>query len=179
MSEREATGPAGHPERLYVLHSAHLGRRISHVAYEGVTGKAGQGGLQVAKPLFRKVPVCGVHNGDLFVQKAPAATLQTLAEALISITKSQSKIRVIGTRHGEKLYETLVTREEMADAQELGGYFRIPADNRDLNYDKYFNVGRAAASVCEDYNSHNTTRLDKDGMVKLLMKLELVRNAVK
>ena len=118
-------------------------------------------------------------NGDLFVQKAPAATLQTLAEALISITKSKSKIRVIGTRHGEKLYETLVTREEMADAQDLGGYFRIPADNRDLNYDKYFNVGRAAASVCEDYNSHNTTRLDKDGMVKLLMKLELVRNAVK
>ena len=115
------------------------------------------------------------RNGDLFVQKAPACTLQTLAEALIAITGAKSRIRTIGTRHGEKLYETLVTREEMADAEDLPGYFRISADNRDLNYDKYFSKGRPSASAAEDYNSHNTERLDIEGMKTLLMKLPIVR----
>ena len=117
------------------------------------------------------------RNGDLFVQKAPACTLQTLADALIELTGAKSKVRVIGTRHGEKLYETLVTREEMADAEDLPGYYRISADNRDLNYDKYFRQGRTSASSLEDYNSHNTERLDVEGMKRLLLKLSIVREA--
>jgi len=118
------------------------------------------------------------ENGDLFVQKAPAATLEVLAQAVIELYKSKSKVRVIGTRHGEKLYETLVTREEMAKAEDMGNYFRIPADNRDLNYDKYFVEGQEKVSVIEDYHSHNTTRLDVDGMKKLLLKLDFVRNGI-
>ena len=117
-------------------------------------------------------------NCDLFVQKAPACTLQTLAEALIALTGAKSHIRTIGTRHGEKLYETLVTREEMADSEDLGRYYRIAADNRDLNYDKYFHKGRTSASIATDYNSHNTERLDVEGMKKLLMRLEIVREAM-
>ena len=100
------------------------------------------------------------HNGDLFVQKAPAATLDILAKALIGFFNSDVKIRTIGTRHGEKLYETLVTREEMAKAWDLGNYFRVPADNRDLNYDKYFIEGQEEISVIDDYHSHNTLQLD-------------------
>jgi len=118
------------------------------------------------------------ENGDLFVQKAPAATLEVLAQAVIELYKSKSKVRVIGTRHGEKLYETLVTREEMAKAEDMGNYFRIPADNRDLNYDKFFVEGQEKVSVIEDYHSHNTTRLDVDGMKKLLLKLDFVRNGI-
>ena len=119
------------------------------------------------------------ENGDLFVQKAPAATLEVLAKAIIELYKSNSQVRVIGTRHGEKLYETLVTREEMAKAEDMGNYFRIPADNRDLNYDKYFVEGQEEVSVIEDYHSHNTTRLDVEGMKELLMKLDMVREDIK
>jgi UDP-glucose 4-epimerase len=115
------------------------------------------------------------QNGDLFVQKAPAATIEILAKSLIELYKSHSKIRIIGTRHGEKLYETLVTREEMTKAQDMGDYYRIPADNRDLNYDKYFVEGQQEIAEIEDYHSHNSIRLDLEGMKTLLLKLSLVR----
>ena len=115
------------------------------------------------------------QNGDLFVQKAPAATLDTLANSLIELYKSTSKVRIIGTRHGEKLYESLVTREEMAKAEDMGDYYRIPCDDRDLNYDKYFIVGQEKVSQFEDYHSHNTHRLDKKEMTELLLKLDMVR----
>jgi len=115
-------------------------------------------------------------NGDLFVQKAPAATLEILAESLVELYKSASKIRIIGTRHGEKLYETLVTREEMAKARDMGNYYRIPCDARDLNYDKYFIEGEEKISSFEDYHSHNTNRLDKTEMKNLLLKLDMVNN---
>ena len=118
-------------------------------------------------------------NGDLFVQKAPAATLDILATALKELFNSDIEIRTIGTRHGEKLYETLVTREEMAKAEDKGNYYRIPADNRDLNYDKYFVEGQQEVSVIDDYHSHNTARLDVAGMKDLLMKLDIVREELK
>jgi UDP-glucose 4-epimerase len=114
-------------------------------------------------------------NGDLFVQKAPSATIEVLAKALIDLYRSNSEIKVIGTRHGEKLYETLVTREEMAKAVDMGRYYRVPADVRDLNYDKYFVEGSHAVSQQEDYNSHNTERLNVEGMKNLLLKLDTVR----
>lgn len=116
------------------------------------------------------------ENGDLFVQKAPAATIETLATALIELLGSSSQIQVIGTRHGEKLYETLVTREEMAKAEDMEGYYRIPCDSRDLNYDKYFVKGEEKVARFEDYHSHNTRRLDVEGMKELLLKLPIVRN---
>lgn len=112
-------------------------------------------------------------NGDIFVQKAPAATIETLAIAVKEVMHSDAAIRVIGTRHGEKLWEVLVSREEMAKADDLGNYFRIPSDNRDLNYDKFFVEGEKKISKIEDYTSHNTERLDKDGMIELLRKLEM------
>lgn len=119
------------------------------------------------------------ENGDLFVQKAPAATIQILAEALTEIYESKCEIKTIGTRHGEKLYETLVTREEMAKAEDRGGYFRVPCDVRDLNYDKYFVEGEEQISKVEDYHSHNTYRLDKCGMKDLLMQLDLIKEDLK
>lgn len=121
------------------------------------------------------------HNGDLFVQKAPAATLAVLAQALketyarIDPKYGETEVRIIGTRHGEKLYETLVTREEMAKAIDMGDYYRIPCDNRDLNYDKFFIEGNVKMSKIEDYHSHNTKRLDVEGMKKLLLKLRFIR----
>ena len=118
------------------------------------------------------------HNGDLFVQKAPAATLNTLATSLKELLHNGTQVKVIGTRHGEKLYETLVTREEMARSEDLGNYFRIPCDTRDLNYDKFFEAGQEKISVIEDYHSHNTTRLDVNGMKVLLMKLEIIRESI-
>lgn len=114
-------------------------------------------------------------NGDLFVQKAPAATLETLAKALKDLYRSDVEVKVIGTRHGEKLYETLVTREEMAKSEDMGNYYRIPCDSRDLNYDNYFVDGSEKASRVDDYNSHNTRRLDVEGMKELLKKLKLIR----
>ncbi|MEO0000855.1 MAG: hypothetical protein RL766_901 [Bacteroidota bacterium] len=118
------------------------------------------------------------HQGDLFVQKSPAATIHTLAQALIEMYKSESKIQVIGTRHGEKLYETLVNREDMIKAEDLGDYYRIPADNRDLNYAQYFSEGKTEISQHDEYHSHNTGRLDVEGMKQLLLKLPLVRKDI-
>jgi UDP-glucose 4-epimerase len=115
------------------------------------------------------------ENGDLFVQKAPAATLDVLAEALKELYHVNTNVRVIGTRHGEKLYETLVTREEMAKAIDMGNYYRIPCDTRDLNYDKFFVEGEEKISQIEDYNSHNTTRLDTESMKKLLLGIQFLR----
>ncbi|KAF5064497.1 UDP-glucose 4-epimerase [anaerobic digester metagenome] len=117
-------------------------------------------------------------NGDLFVQKSPASTIHDLAQALIELYKSKSKIKVIGTRHGEKLYETLVNREEMAKATDMGHYFRVSADNRSLNYESYFSEGQKKLSVLEDYHSHNTERLDVEGTKKLLMKIEMIRQDI-
>ena len=114
------------------------------------------------------------QQGDTFVQKAPATTLQTLAEALKEIFNAGTEIRVIGTRHGEKLYESLVSREEMAKAEDLGRYFRIPADNRDLNYNKYFVEGEPRIAAFEDYTSHSTERLDIEGTKALLRTLDCV-----
>ncbi len=121
------------------------------------------------------------ENGDLFVQKAPAATLETLAQALKEVYSRIDKkyldteVKVIGTRHGEKLYETLVTREEMLRSIDMGNYYRIPCDSRDLNYDKFFTEGDDAISKMEDYHSHNTRRLDVEGMKELLLKLNFIR----
>lgn len=117
-------------------------------------------------------------QGDLFVQKSPAATIHVLAEALIDLYKGNSEIKVIGTRHGEKLYETLVNREDMVKARDLGEYYSIPADNRDLNYDQYFSEGETKVSDFEEYHSHNTKRLDKEGMKNLLLKLPMIRRDV-
>ncbi|GHV34366.1 UDP-glucose 4-epimerase [Spirochaetia bacterium] len=115
-------------------------------------------------------------NGDLFVQKAPAATLETLSLALKDLYRSDAVIRTIGTRHGEKLYETLVTREEMSRSIDLGNYFRIPCDGRDLNYDKYLVEGTSKITNAEDYHSHNTHRLTIDEMKELLLKVDVIRN---
>lgn len=116
------------------------------------------------------------QNGDIFVQKAPAATINTLVKALLEITeKPDHKVNIIGTRHGEKQFEALCSREEMFVAQEQGNYYRIPADNRDLNYSKYFEKGEKDLAIVEDYNSHNTQRLDVNGMKELLRKLDFIR----
>ena len=115
------------------------------------------------------------EQGDLFVQKAPAATIDVLAKAVKKIKNSDASVNCIGTRHGEKLYEVLVTKEEMINAIDMGEYFRIPADNRNLNYQKYINEGNVDMEHIEEYNSHNTSRLDVDGMVELLKKLDLFK----
>ena len=115
------------------------------------------------------------ENGDIFVQKAPAATIEVLVKALLEMLKKPDHVvNVIGTRHGEKLFEALCSREEMFVAQDQGKYFRVPADNRDLNYSKYFEEGESVLSQVEDYNSHNTDRLDVEGMKKLLRKLDFM-----
>ena len=114
--------------------------------------------------------------GDVFVQKAPAATIEVLAQAVKKVFKADNPVRVIGTRHGEKLYETLLTREEMEKAEDCGGYYRIPADTRDLNYEAFYSEGSAAMSQKEDYHSHNTRRLDVDEMAKMLLKLKYVQD---
>jgi UDP-N-acetylglucosamine 4,6-dehydratase/5-epimerase len=119
------------------------------------------------------------QNGDIFVQKAPAATVETLLGTILDLmNKPDHPVIEIGTRHGEKLYEVLLSREERAAATDLGDYFRVPADNRDLNYDKYFEEGERSITISDDYNSHNTTRLDRDGMRRLLLKLPLIRQVV-
>ena len=117
-------------------------------------------------------------QGDLFVNKAPAGTIGDLAEALKQLCKANNEIKVIGTRHGEKLYETLCTREEMVKAEDMGDFYRIPADNRDLNYAQYFSEGELDVSVIEDYHSHNTEQLGVEGMKKLLIELPLIRKEV-
>jgi len=114
-------------------------------------------------------------QGDIFIQKSPASTIAVLAEALIQMFNSKSEIRVIGTRHGEKLYESLVSREEMAKAEDHVRYFRVPADNRDLNYAKYFVEGEPSISTFDDYTSHNTERLDVEAVKRLLMTLPFIQ----
>ena len=116
--------------------------------------------------------------GDIFVQKAPSATIGVLAEALLKLMNSTTEARVIGTRHGEKLYETLLNREEMAHAQDLGDYFRVPADTRDLNYSSFFSNGKTEVSEAADYNSHNTQLLNVDAMMRLLLELRCVQDAI-
>lgn len=117
--------------------------------------------------------------GDIFVQKAPAATILTLAEALKVILGADNEIHILGTRHGEKLYETLLNREEMAKAEDRGGYYRVPADIRDLNYSLYFNQGQMEVSFAEEYTSHNTHRMNQAEMIDLLLKLNCVQDAMK
>ncbi len=117
-------------------------------------------------------------QGDLFVQKSPAATIEVLAKALIELYNAKSEIKIIGTRHGEKLYETLVNREDMVKAEDMGNYYRIPADNRDLNYAQYFSEGEPDVSKFEEYHSHNTDRLDVEGMKTLLKKLPIIRKEI-
>jgi UDP-N-acetylglucosamine 4,6-dehydratase len=118
------------------------------------------------------------RQGDIFVQKAPASTVGDLAVALRELFGSSTELRVIGTRHGEKLYESLLSREEMAHADDMGRYYRVPADDRDLNYNKYFVEGETRVSSLEDYTSHNTERLDVSQIKALLMKLDYVRGAL-
>ncbi|MFT4062764.1 MAG: polysaccharide biosynthesis protein [Edaphocola sp.] len=115
------------------------------------------------------------HPGDIFVQKSPAATIETTALALKELYNAANEIKIIGTRHGEKLYETLVNREEMVKAVDMGDYYRIPADNRDLNYEQYFSQGDQDMSAVEDYHSHNTRRLDLEETKQLLLQLDIVR----
>ena len=114
-------------------------------------------------------------QGDIFVQKAPASTVADLAQALKELFKKENSIHVIGTRHGEKLYESLISREEMAKADDMGGYYRIPADNRDLNYAQYFSEGEEKISYQDDYTSHNTERLNTEQVKSLLLKLDFIK----
>lgn len=116
--------------------------------------------------------------GDILVQKAPASTVGDLARALCELIRTDCEIRIIGTRHGEKLYESLVAREEMARAEDLGRYYRIPADSRDLNYGKHLVEGRTANSHSDDYTSHNTQQLSVDQIKQVLRKLAIVREAI-
>jgi UDP-N-acetylglucosamine 4,6-dehydratase len=118
------------------------------------------------------------NPGDLFVNKAPAGTIGDLAQALKEICNSSNEIKIIGTRHGEKLYETLCTREEMVKAEDMGEFYRIPADNRDLNYARYFSEGKEDVSLVDDYHSHNTERLGVEGTKKLLLQLPLIRKEI-
>ena len=118
------------------------------------------------------------NPGDLFVNKAPAGSIGDLAQAMKELYESDTDIKIIGTRHGEKLYETLCTREEMVKAQDMGDFYRIPADNRDLNYAKYFSVGAEDVSLVNDYHSHNTDQLGVDGIKRLLLKLPVIRNSI-
>lgn len=118
------------------------------------------------------------RQGDLFVQKAPAATIETLAKALLELYNAKNEIKIIGTRHGEKVYETLVNREDMVKAEDLGGYYRIPADTRDLNYEQYFSEGNPEESKVEEYHSHNTYRLNVEEMKELLKKLPVIREDI-
>lgn len=118
-------------------------------------------------------------QGDIFVQKAPAATMMELAAALKDIFNADNEIKIIGTRHGEKLYEALLTREEMAIAEDLGDYYRIRADDRNLNYDKYFSLGKSLAPNLIDYNSHNTRRLEHDELKKMLSSLDYIQKELR
>lgn len=118
------------------------------------------------------------QQGDIFVQKAPASTVADLAQALKEVFAKDNEVRIIGTRHGEKLYESLISREEMAHAQDMGGYYRIPADNRDLNYAKFFSEGEEKVSQQEDYTSHSTERLNVEQVKALLLKLDFIKDAL-
>ena len=119
------------------------------------------------------------NAGDIMVQKAPAATIRDLAQALLELFHADNSVRVIGTRHGEKLYETLLTKEEYIKAEDMGGFFRVPADKRDLNYDKYYVEGDVCLSVSEEYNSHNTYRLNVEEIKEKLLKLDYIKEALR
>jgi UDP-N-acetylglucosamine 4,6-dehydratase/5-epimerase len=120
------------------------------------------------------------QNGDIFVQKAPAATISTLTSAILRLlNRANHEVREIGTRHGEKQYEVLLSREERAHAEDLGHYYRVPPDARDLNYSKFIEEGERRITHAEEYNSHNTERLDVDGMMALLMKLDFMQRVVR
>ncbi len=119
------------------------------------------------------------RSGDMFVQKSPAATIETLAQAMLEIYNAKNEIKIIGTRHGEKLYETLVCLEDMAKADDLGQYYRIPADNRDLNYDQYFIDGNKSQSKYDEYHSHNTKRLSVKEMKSMLLNIDIIRKDLK
>jgi len=160
--------------------------RVAHVFVAEPVGQyhhhAGGGGGQGRTGLGPgEQRLCLLHafehgeQGDLFVQKAPASTVGDLAQALKELFGRDNQVRVIGTRHGEKLYESLVSREEMAKAEDMGRYYRIPADNRDLNYKKYFVEGEEKISEQDDYTSHNTVRLDVPGIKLLLLKLDYIK----
>jgi UDP-glucose 4-epimerase len=116
------------------------------------------------------------EQGDIFVQKAPASTVADLAQALKELFNKENEVQVIGTRHGEKLYESLISREEMAHAQDMGDYYRLPADNRDLNYAKYFSEGEEEISLLDDYTSHNTNQLNVEQVKLLLLKLDYIKD---
>lgn len=118
------------------------------------------------------------NQGDLFVNKAPAGNIGDLAQALKEICNAENEVKIIGTRHGEKLYETLCTREEMVKAEDMGEFYRIPADNRDLNYARYFSEGEKDGTEIEDYHSHNTEQKDIEEMKKLLLQLDAVKDAI-
>ena len=118
------------------------------------------------------------NQGDLFVNKAPASTIGDLAQALKELCTATNEVKIIGTRHGEKLYETLCTREEMVKAEDMGEFYRVPADNRNLNYAQYFSEGEESVSKIEDYHSHNTDQLDVEGIKKLLIKLSIIKAAI-
>ena len=119
------------------------------------------------------------HSGDIFVQKAPACTIKDLAQAVKELFNADNEIKIIGIRHGEKMYETLLTKEEAVKAQDLGGFYRVPADNRDLNYDNYFKKGNVLTRLTNEYNSDNTSQLDVEGVKKKLLSLEYIRNELK
>ena len=120
------------------------------------------------------------ENGDIFVQKAPGATIKTLAKSVTKLLdKPDHEVRIIGTRHGEKLYETLLTKEEMVKAIDLGEYYRIPADNRDLNYNKFFEEGEEVITQAGEYHSHNTHRLNEDDLMDLLLGLREIQDDLK
>ena len=118
------------------------------------------------------------NQGDLFVNKAPASTINDLAIAIKELAKSDNEIKIIGTRHGEKLYETLCTREEMVKAEDMGEFYRVPSDNRDLNYSKYISLGEKSVSEIDDYHSHNTIRLNVNEVKALLMKLPIIKKNI-
>jgi UDP-N-acetylglucosamine 4,6-dehydratase len=118
------------------------------------------------------------NNGDIFVQKSPAATIEVLAKALLEVYQANNPIKIIGTRHGEKLYETLVNREEMLKAEDLGNFYRIPADTRDLNYNRFYIEGEAQIAQMEEYNSHNTARLNIEETKEMLLKLDSIREDI-
>ena len=118
------------------------------------------------------------NQGDIFVQKAPASTVQDLAQAIKELFESTCTVKIIGTRHGEKLYESLLSREEIAKAENMARYYRVPMDTRDLNYDKFFVEGENEVSSAEDYTSHNTTRLDVSQIKELLLKLPFIRSSL-
>uniref|UniRef100_UPI003566CE8B polysaccharide biosynthesis protein n=1 Tax=Lutibacter sp. TaxID=1925666 RepID=UPI003566CE8B len=118
------------------------------------------------------------NSGDLFVNKAPASTIGDLAQAIKELCNATNEIKIIGTRHGEKLYETLCTREEMVKAEDMGEFYRVPADNRDLNYARYFSEGEQNIAEIEDYHSHNTIQQDVEGVKKMLLKLPIIQEAI-